>query len=299
MSEPLAPAGTDQSLRGALLLVAAAFAFTLEIVIMRYTSPAVDQSDVVLFRAGGQLVFALAWLMATRGPAGLRTNRLGLHLARGLVSLCGWGFYYASFARLDLALATVLTFTTSLFVVALAGPVMGERVGGVRLAATLVGFLGVVVASGLGTVGFEPAVLLGLAASLAGAAIVLLNRTLSASEPTPTIMTYIGIVTFAGALPVALMDWSVPVGRDLGLLVLVGATGTLGMWLTIEAYRVGEVSALAPIPYTRLVFATLAGVLLFGETPAPVFWLGAALIVASAVLVHARRPRPRSRQEIP
>lgn len=294
MTSLATPTAPQSTLRGAILLVCAALAYTVEIVLMRLTGPAVDQIDVVLFRAGAQLLFATTWLLATSGPAGFRTAHPGLHVLRGLASLVCWALYYASFARLEIALATVLTFTTSLFVVALAGPVMGETVGRARAAATLVGFVGVVIASGLGTVGFEPAVLLGLAASLGGAGIVLMNRRLSASEPTPTIMAYIGIVTVAGSLPVALLDWSLPAGRDLLLLVLVGGVGTLGMWLTIEAYRVGEVSALAPIPYVRLVFATLAGVLVFGEAPAPVFWLGAGLIVASAFILHARRPRRKS-----
>jgi drug/metabolite transporter (DMT)-like permease len=294
MTSLAAPTTPQSTLRGALLLVAAALAFTVEIVLVRLASPAVDQIDVVVFRAGAQLLFATAWLLSTRGPAGFRTTKPGLHVVRGLLSLFCWALYYASFVRLEIALATVLTFTTSLFVVALAGPVMGERVGTARIAATLVGFLGVVVASGLGTVGFEPAVLLGLAASLGGAGIVLMNRRLSASEPTPTIMAYIGLVTFAGSLPVAVWDGSVPAGSDLLILVLIGMTGTLGMWLTIEAYRVGEVSALAPIPYVRLVFATLAGFLVFGEAPAPVFWIGAALIVASALILHARRPRAKA-----
>jgi len=291
MTRLAAPTTPQSTLRGAILLVGAALAFTLEIVLVRLTSPAVSQIDVVVFRAGAQLLFATTWLLATRGPAGFRTTRPGLHVVRGLLSLFCWALYYASFARLEIALATVLTFTTSIFVVALAGPVMGETVGRARVAATLVGFLGVVIASGLGTVGFEPAVLLGLAASLGGAGIVLMNRRLSASEPTPTIMAYIGIVTVAGSLPLAALDWSVPVGRDILLLVLIGGVGTLGMWLTIEAYRVGEVSALAPIPYVRLVFATLAGFLVFGEAPAGVFWIGAGLIVASAFILHARRPR--------
>lgn len=291
MTRLAAPATSQSTMRGGILLVCAALAFTLEIVLVRLASPAVNQVDVVVFRAGAQLLFAMTWLLATRGPAGLRTTRPGLHVLRGLLSLLCWAFYYAAFARLEIALATVLTFTTSLFVVALAGPVLGETVGRVRIAATLLGFVGVVIASGLGTAGFRPAVLLGLAASLGGAAIVLLNRRLAASEPTPTIMAYIGVVTVAGSLPLALLDGSAPVGRDLLLLVLIGGVGTLGMWLTIEAYRVGEVSALAPIPYVRLVFATVAGVVVFGEAPAPAFWLGAGLIVASALLLHARRPR--------
>lgn len=280
--------------RGATLLAAACVVLTAEVVLLRSLGNRVDFIDMVLFRALAQLVFSTVWVLVASGVAGMRTRRPGMHLLRGGLSLVCWWLYYASFSMLNLALATVLTFTTSLFVVALAGPLMGERVGALRAGATVVGFAGVVIASGLVSMSFDPAVLLGVTGALGSAGIVLLNRRLAATEATPTIMFYIGVVAVLGVGPALVLNPTLPAAEDALVLLVIGFAGCLGMWLTLEAYRSGEVSALAPVPYLRLVFAAAAGFLLFGETPAPTVWIGAALIIASALLVSIRRPQPGS-----
>lgn len=279
------------NLKAGLLLVLASLIFTVEIVLLRLLDGRVAFSQVVLFRSLAQLVFAGFWAAKTAGWATLRTRRPGLHLLRGLFSLACWWLYYASFAGLGIALATVLAFTSSLFVVLLAGPVMGEKVGLRRGAATFIGFIGVIIAAGLTDIRIEPGVLMALLSAACGAGIVLSNRSLAATETTHTIMIWIGIITLIGCAPVALWEGAWPQGTDILILSCGSLAGCWGMWCTIEAYRTGEVSALAAVPYIRLIFAVLAGYLLFGEIPALHFWPGAALIVAGALLIALKPSR--------
>lgn len=222
-------------------------------------------------------------VIAARG--GFATKRPALQVARGLTSLGVWYLYYVSFLVLDMALASTLTFSTSLFVALLAAPLLGEKLGVARWLATLVGFAGVVIAAGVTPGSFEPAVLLGIASAALAAVLVIMNRILVRTEKTPTIMFYIGVVTTLGTLPFAIANWQ-PLS-DTGLMLLAGAgfVGASGMWLTIEAYRAGEVSALAPFPYLRLVFAVAAGFLVFSEIPTWNTVLGMTIIVASTIYV--------------
>lgn len=283
---------TDNA-RGALLLVIAAAVFTADVTVLRFLSDGVNNAQVVFFRALVQLVVVLVWILS-KSAALLWTKRPGLLLSRGLTSLVCWWLYYASFQALDLALATTLTFTTSLFVVALAPLVLGEKVGKLRWAATLGGFLGVAFASGASPADVAPGVWLGLGSSIAAAVLIFQNRVLARTEHTATIMLWIGAVASIGTAPGAILGWTAIALPDLGLLIAAGTLGTLGMLLTIEAYRVGEVSALAPYPYMRVVFAPLAGWLLFSETMATREVIGAALIIACGLLAGgrmARRPK--------
>ena len=65
------------------------------------------------------------------------------------------------------------------------------------------------------------------------------------------------------------------------------------MLLTVEAYRFGEVSALAPFPYARILFALGAGYFLFSETIGTTEMLGAGVIVVCGILANERgRPKP-------
>lgn len=274
--------------RGAFLLVLAAIAFTGEVVAVRILDDGATSGQIVFARGFVQFVVVGAWI-ALRDPGLLRTSRPGLHLARGLTSLLCWLLYYRSFQALDLALATTLTFTSSLFAVALAPVVLGERVGPARWCLTLLGFVGVALASGTSGLDVDPAILLGLGAAFAAAVLIFMNRILARTERTATIMFWISVVACLGTAPVAAMDWQPLDARALFLLALAGGGGTLGMMLTIEAYRVGEVSALAPFPYVRIVFAIIAGIALFGEALSLQGLIGAAIIVACALAVRLLR----------
>lgn len=289
MSLVAAPDQAAKNLKATGFLLLGSVTFTLEVVLLRYLGDHVPFAQIVLFRALAQILFAGVWMSTTTGLVALKTNRPGMHIVRGLFSLACWWLYYASFASLGIALATVLAFTSSLFTVLLAGPVMGEKVGLLRWTATLVGFTGVVIAAGLDHLKFDPAVIMALLSAAAGAGIVMSNRRLSTTESTQTIMVYIGFVTIIGVLPVAIWQGGFPSGWDIVLLSISSLTGCCGMWCNIEAYRIGEVSAIAPVPYIRLVFAALAGFVFFAEVPESRFWFGAVLIVAGALLIGVRR----------
>jgi drug/metabolite transporter (DMT)-like permease len=169
---------------------------------------------------------------------------------------------------------------------------LGGAVAAMKIGATIAGFVGVVIATGPSLVSLETGVIVGLTRAAAAALIVFLNRSLARTEPTATIMLYIGLVTTLGTAPVAAFSWQPLPISDLLLVSLTGAFGAFGMWLTIEAYRVGEVSALAPVPYLRIVIAILFGMLIFGEIPTWSTLIGAAIIIA-ATLAATRHERHR------
>ena len=281
------------NLRGAVLIVIAGVIVTFEATTLRFLSPEIGGAMTAFARSAAQLVFGLL-LVISMGPRlrGARTAHPWLQAARGASSLVSWWLYYGSVRELGLALATVLTFTSSLFVVLLAGPVLRERVGLARWLATGAGFAGVVAIVRPGVLPLDAGVAMALTSALFGAVSTFLNRTLVASERTETIMFWVGIVTVLGALPVVLLDGRAPGPRDAALLALAASIGAGAMWFFIESYRAGEVSALAPFGYLKLVSAVIVGWFVFAEWPDAWTWTGAAVIVASALTlarIEARR----------
>ncbi len=283
------------NLKGAILLTITAVIFTGEVTVVRLLGDAASDGQVVFARAFVQLLIVSIWIAITN-PGLVRTSRPGLHLVRGITSLICWFFYYKSFQLLDLALATTLTFTTSLLVVALAAPLLKEHVSLRRWLFTGLGFIGVALASNvlnLSADSFDLSIGYGLLAATAAAALVFQNRVLSQTEHTATIMLYIGLITTLGALPGFIMDWKDIDFQTIGLLTLAGSLGTIGMILTVEAYRVAEVSAMAPFPYLRIVFAIAVGLFLFGEAPTWQTLAGAGLIIFCALAVQRAEPKRR------
>lgn len=281
---------TPPILRAAALALAAAVLFTGEVVFVKLLANTVPVTTIMLARSAGQIVY-VAPLLLRRGAVLLRTTRPLLHLARGTFSLVCWGLYYWSFQRLDLATATVLSFTSVMFVTALAGPVLGEIVRWRRWTATIVGFLGVVLVAKPFDMTIDPAIGIALLSALFGSGIVLTTKKLAVTERTETILLYIGFVTFGGSLPVALPNLTLPEPWQAFWLVLMGVAGPAGMHLWINAFRLADATVVSPLGYTRLVFSTVAGVAMFGEVPDAWMAAGAVLIVGSALYITLREAK--------
>jgi len=277
---------------GAALLIAAAGVFTADVTVLRFLSPEVPFALIIFARSLSQLVIVALWI-AARNPGLYSSARWPKLVLRGLTSLVCWWLYYASFQTLELSLASTLTFTSSLFVVAMAPVVLGERIGAKRAMTTLAGFVGVLIASGVDGFTVETGALLGLGSAFAAAILVFQNRLLARTEHTATIMFWIGLVATIGTLPGAVAGWTVLTPYDGFLLLTAGTLGTVGMLFTVEAYRFGEVSALASFPYVRILFALAAGYFLFGETASLREVLGAVVIVICGLAAHEYRGKAK------
>ncbi len=287
--------------RAVLLATFSAFLFTLETIVVKAIE-GVPLATIVLARAVGQLVWIVPAL-AREGAGLLATSQLKLNLLRGALSGVSWYMYFTSFALLPLAVATVLSFTSVLFVTALAGPLLGEAVRWRRWSATLIGFTGVVVMLQPWNAAAPPIgwpAIAGILSAFLGAAIMLTTKMLAHSERTSTIMFYIGLVTTLMTLPVALPGLAWPGWWNLLLLVLTGLCGPFAMHVWINALRLADASLLAPISYVRLVFAAGFGVALFGEVPDIWLGLGAIVIIGSALYITRRETRlARERSRAP
>ena len=285
--------GVSGNLRGGALMAAAAVLFAAEALAIRLmTARGIPIEVQVFFRAAGQLLW-VAPVIARSGLAVFGTQRARLHLLRGGASLLTWGFYFASFARLDLATATVLSFTNVMFTTLLARPVLGERVDGWRWAGTIAGFIGVAVMLRPGTAVSMVGVALALASALTWCGITLSSRALALTERNTTIMAWVGLVTTAGAAPFAVVGWA-PLGAvDVLILLAVAGFAPGIIWLITSAFRYGEASALAPFQYLRLIFVAGFGWVFFHETPDGWTWAGAAVILAGAVVVTMAEMRRR------
>lgn len=285
-------AGRSPLLLAVGLTLAASFILNLEALIVKLVGPAVPVAMIVAMRAVAQLVW-VAPSLVRNGFAMFRTRHLALHVLRGVLSLMSWSAYYFSFRELPMATATVLSFTAVMWTTALAGPVLGETVRWRRWSATLVGFAGVLLIVRPGVLPVGIATLAALGSALCGAGITLATKRLAETENTDTIMLYIGLVTTGGALPVAIVEWSwLSPGLWLVLLIMAGI-GVSGMFLWITALRLADASLLAPITYTRLVFATAAGAVFFGEIPDGYTLAGAGLIVAGTIYITQREAQLR------
>lgn len=281
------------NLRGALWMLGSALLFTVMSSLVKVLGTRLSSFEVAFFRSLTGLLFILPLIMP-QGLSSVHTHRPWLHLLRGALGSMGMMFGFYAFVHLPLATASAISFSRTLFLVPLAFLFVGEHVGVRRLAATGAGFIGVLIIL-RPSAAMEPAAFVAVVSAIVIAGAVTCVKILSRSDgPLVLLLTssVIGVVTTA--IP-ATINWVTPSLMELGGLVVMGAFGIGAQTCFIRAYSIGEVSALAPIDYTRLLLATAAGFFLFGTIPDFWVFVGAAVIVASTLYITLREARKRTK----
>jgi drug/metabolite transporter (DMT)-like permease len=103
-----------------------------------------------------------------------------------------------------------------------------------------------------------------------------------------TIVAYLSLIMTIVTFIPALFVWQTPTVGELGWFALIGALGSTGHLLVIRAYKYADVSAVEPVTFSRLIFAALAGYLVFGEIPDLWVWVGGGVIVAATSYIAHR-----------
>jgi drug/metabolite transporter (DMT)-like permease len=278
------------NLRGSVWIGLGVIAFSLMTVLIKLVGARVPVVQILFVRQVVVIAF-IAPMLWHGFPAVLRTRRLGLHLFR---AGCGLGAMLAGFTaivHMPLADATTISFAKTLFVTVLAVLILGEVVGPRRWAATAVGFLGVVVVVRPTGDGLDGYALLAVLSALCVAAVQISVRILGRSERSLTILAYQALVLSVVLAPAAVVFWTPPSPAEWALLVVIGLAATIGQWCNINAFRVGEAAAIAPIDYSRILLATVFGLWVFAEVPTIWTFVGAALIVGSTIYTVRRNTR--------
>ncbi|HEX4889787.1 MAG TPA: DMT family transporter [Alphaproteobacteria bacterium] len=249
-----------------------------------------DSFQVAFFRSLFGFIFILPVIFRA-GLAGLRTRRPMLHLWRGLVGGAAIMCSFYAIIHLPLADATALSFTRALFLVPLAAFFLNEQFDLRRTLTILAGLAGVVMMTAPEGA-FNYAVLVALLSSALVAGVVIFVKRLSVEDTPATLIFYSSAIAAMMTAVPCIWVWVQPTMFEWLLLVTMALLGVLAQNCFIRGYAAGEATVLAPLEYTRLLFAALAGYLIFGDVPGVWAMAGAALIIGASVGVARIQPKP-------
>jgi drug/metabolite transporter (DMT)-like permease len=282
--------------RGAVWMLASAVTFTVMTMLIKLLGDDYPAALQTFYRqAAGLLV--LTPLILRNPRAAFHTTRLGILLFRSFAGTIGMILAFYAYQRMPLADANALSFTRTLWLVPLAAFVLKERVGPRRVSAVLVGFLGALLMlqpAAHGDFGW-PAVA-ALTSSLLLALTVTGMKVMTRDHTTTTLMAWSAVLGFALTIPPALLVWRWPGGVDLALLGVMGVLGAITQACYIKGMAQGDAAVMAPIDYTRLVFAVILGYALFGEIPNAMTMAGAGVVIASTVYITLREAQLGKRE---
>ena len=276
--------------QGALLMLASALCFSVINVLIRELSASFDPLHIGFFRTFFALLFMLPWLARAKKD-GLRTKRLPLHVWRACFGLLAMVCWFHAIAYLPLAQAVALNFTVPLFVTAGAALILGEVVRARPWSATIVGFLGVLVIVRPGVLELSPAMALPVMAAAFMAISTLMVKTLSRSDRPGTIVLYMNLIMTPLSLIPALFVWRWPDPWSFVLLALLGFLAALSHLFLTHAYARVDASAVQTFTYVRLPLVAAVAYFAFAEVPDIWTWIGAAIIVGSAIYIARREAK--------
>ncbi|EWY38383.1 multidrug transporter [Skermanella stibiiresistens SB22] len=283
--------GRSETLRGIGLLVLSLVVFAVMDVLIKWLSASFGTFQIIFFRSVFALLPLGVLVARSGGLKALRTSRPGGHVLRSLIGASALVCFFYAFSQMPLADVYAIHFAGPLFLTALSGPMLGEKVGWRRWSAVGVGFLGVVVMLQPGSAIFSPIALIPLLGAVFYAFAMIFVRKLSRTETNAAIVCYFTLTGVAvGSIGMAL-DWRTP---DLGgflLLAMVGILGGIAQILMTQAFRSAPAAILAPFEYTAMIWAVTFGYLVFADLPSSPVLLGALIVSASGLYILHRETR--------
>ena len=282
-------------IEGALYMTAAAFCFAAMNAAVREASATLHPLEIAFFRNLFALLFILPWLLKG-GIRGLATRRFPLHASRAVFGILAMSLWFTAVTLMPLPEVVALNFTLPLFVIAGAALILGERVGPRRLAATAVGFCGMLVILRPGFVELTWAATLPILAAVFMAGSVLMVKRLSATESATAMVFYMNLLMTPLSLGPALFYWRWPDPAVWGLLAFLGLLAMLAHLALAVAYGKADASAVMPFDYMRLPFVAVLAYLLYGEVADLWTWVGAGIIAGSAIYIAHREAKVAGRE---
>lgn len=298
---------------GIALIIAGMTAISLNDVLIKTLSDGYPLHQTVFIRSLAGIAFSLMILQFEGGFRVIRKGSPRLHLARGLLLATANLTFFAAVAVLPLAEATALFFVAPLFVTLLSIPILGEKVGRLRLLAVAVGFLGVLIMqrpwAGPDELSVSRIVLLLPVIAAATYALTnILTRKLGRDCPASVMAIWLQVTllilstlmylvagdgrfaanTTDASLLFLLRAWTWPTGSDIWLFALLGLNSAAIAYCLSAAYRAAEAATIAPFEYVGLPLAVFWGWAIFGTLPTLPVWLGIALIMGAGLFVFLR-----------
>lgn len=301
-------ASARTNLIGILSVVGASFFFSFNDMAIKFLSGDYALHQVVLIRS----MIGMTVLLAVIVPLGggfhiLKTKRLKMHLLRGLCVVFANMTFFLALAAMPLADAVAIFFVAPLVITLFSVIFLKETVGNRRWIAVGFGLLGVIVMMRPGSGSFQMVALLPLAAAIGYASLHVLTRKIGETETAGTLTFYIQVtfIVISAAMGLAvgdgrftvqsdpsldflLREWVQPDPKDALIFLAIGISSTGGGYLISQAYRLCEAGLAAPFEYTAMPLAIIWGIMVFGEWPDSVTWLGASLIVGGGLYMFWR-----------
>ena len=270
---------------GIFLMVITTIVFASQDGLSKYLATEYNVYMVVMIRYWFFAAFVMA--ISSRKPGGVKqvakTKKPLLQIFRSLLLVAEMCVTILAFTLLGLAETHAIFASYPLIIAMLSGPILGEHVGWRRWLAICVGFFGILIILNPGNGIFSPYALVPLAGAILFALYGLLTRYAGQYDNSSTSFFWTGIVGCIAMTAIGLNFWDPVSQGDWSIMLILSASGMLGHFLLIKCYEVAKASAVQPFAYFQLIWASIIGIIIFGEQITTNVFIGACIIVGAGL----------------
>lgn len=290
--------------RGALWKIAACFFFAANNGVVKHLSmPSSNGASLSSYQvAFWQNFVGFLMMLPFVLPKGIKSLSIvqpSLHFYRVLSAVIGVVLWYLAIAQMPMAHAVALGFTGPIFTVVGSRLYLGEKISIFRGIGIALGIFGAFIITRPDKILWAEdhdlswIILLPLTSALVLAMTKLLGRKLSTAGESPENLTFYLLLFMAPlSLIPALSHWQTPHGEQWLWILLLGFLSAGAHYTTSFAYKAAEVTFLAPLGFTRLIFTAALGFVFFQELPTSIeLWVGAFVIMIGSLCLSLESTR--------
>ena len=292
----LAKISTDRDARlaGIGLMLLGVFMFSLGDALGKFLVSTYAVGQLLAFRACAALVLLSPLIWRHRGEFA-RLQRPRLELLRVFLSTLEVAAFFLATVYLPLADVTTYYLACPIFVTALSGVVLGERIGWRRWTAILIGFVGVLIALRPSAQMVSLPAMIALTGSLSFSVLMLITRHLRAT-PDVVMATSQFAGTFLLGVLMAPFGWVSPSAGSFALFAAAGCISVTALFCVNRSLKLAPASVVVPYQYSMIAWAVAFGITVFDDVPSPATIAGAAIIIGAGLYIFLRE-RALGREE--
>ena len=273
-----------------ILYILSIVLFSIMNIFIRKAAENLHVFEVVFFRNLLAFIVMLPILKST-GLVAIKMNNTKLFFMRGFFGAIGMLAGFTSLTLIPLTQATAISFSKPIFITIGATIFLGEIIKARRIAAIIIGIIGMLIIVQPGVNSFSFGIMLAIIGVLAHSLNALIVKKLTLTDTPQAIVTWMVIIlipiTFIPAIPV----WEWPSFETWLYLWGIAIVGTMEHFSWTKSYSMADITSLEPIGFIKLPIMALLGWMIFSEIPGTWTWVGGLIIFMSTIYISHREAK--------
>ena len=298
---------TNQNTKGIFFIMTGMAFFSIQDSLIKYIYEDVALFELYFGRTLIQSIILLSFVLLTKKTIVLKTHYPILTLVRVVCFFFGFSFFYISLTFMTLAMTSALFFSCPFFMSMFAKFFLKEKIGIRRWSAIFVGFIGVLIVLNPSLEEFNFFKLAPVACALCYATSMTITKYTSSKDSIYTQMTWLYIFAIFASIIIFLVsgdgkfnnfsdstmqfifrEWFTNPAEAWPYVLIMGIVASISFFCVFSAYSIASPSIVSLFEYSYIVWAMLAGYILFETIPVPRTFIGAAIIIGAGFYIYYR-----------